>query len=106
MRRKFYFNYKEFLRSFLIRQIAPAAVPSPTTPIIVAPRLTPWMSKRTPLAEAKIDRTIITDLRIFDIESFFQSVRNNASGPPYIAGETIIATINAKDSMVHPRTEI
>ena len=68
-------------------------------PIIVAPLLMCSINKKLPLKNDKTERTKIKTKRIFDIWLARQKVSASAKGPPYIAGEVIIITARASDSM-------
>jgi hypothetical protein len=57
------------------------------------------MTRKAPLIKARTLKTRIKISRALDIFVFRQKVSIRASGPPYIAGETIIATARASDSM-------
>jgi hypothetical protein len=66
---------------------------------MVAPLLICSITKKLPLKKDKTESTIIKTKRSFDILLARQKVSASANGPPYIAGEVIITTAKASDSM-------
>jgi hypothetical protein len=55
--------------------------------------------RNAPLNNDNVESKTITTNRNFEIVLGRQNVRRKASGPPYIAGEVIINTARASDSI-------
>ena len=90
------FSQRKFI--YLVRQIAIAEVETPISPMIVDPRLMFSTIRKAPLRNANPPITRMKINRNFEMLSLRQSESINTSGPPYMAGETIIATARASDS--------
>ena len=71
----------------------------PSAPITFAPLLTFLISRKIPTMLERIANKIMKFLRKFDIPAGRNSDSNSAIGPPNIAGNTIIETRRANDSI-------
>ena len=91
------FSQKKFI--YWVRQIAIAEVETPISPMIVDPRLMFSTIRKAPLRNANPPITRMKINRNFEMLSLCQSESRSTSGPPYMAGETMIATASARDSI-------